>query len=108
MDVSTLIDDVPRDIMRKNRAQTMEIVEALQAAAAKDDPDQLGHIHIFDLTGLTASTLTRRVLGAVMDMVKISLEHYPGSLETLRVRPRGIDVSDESRRRRGCGTVDRP
>ena len=89
MDVSTLIDDVPRDIMRKNRAQTMEIVEALQAAAAKDDPDQLGHIHIFDLTGLTASTLTRRVLGAVMDMVKISLEHYPGSLETLRVRRAG-------------------
>ena len=87
MDVAQLLEEVSRDDMRRNRAQTLEIVEALQArASAKHGtPDLTEHVHVFDLSGLRRRDLGLKTLNAIRDMVGLSLDHYPGAMETLYV-----------------------
>ncbi len=87
MDVPQLLEEVSRDDMRRNRAQTLEIVEALQArASAKHGtPDRTEHVHVFDLSGLRRRDLGLKTMNAIRDMVGLSLDHYPGAMETLYV-----------------------
>ena len=87
MDVAQLLEEVSRDDMCRNRAQTLEIVEALQArASAKHGtPDHTEHVHVFDLSGLRRRDLGLKTLNAIRDMVGLSLDHYPGAMDTLYV-----------------------
>ena len=62
-------------------------MEALQArASAKHGtPDLTEHVHVFDLSGLRRRDLGLKTLNAIRDMVGLSLDHYPGAMETLYV-----------------------
>lgn len=87
MDVLKIVDEVSRDDMRRNRAQTLEVLDALQARAAAKagTPDVTERIHVFDLSGLKRRHLGLKVPSAISDMVGICLDHYPGAMNTLYV-----------------------
>ena len=98
LDSDALHRDVPtRDLIRRNRAQDMEILDVLQArtsaakarateaTAAAGAADALSkarteHLHIFDLDGLTRNKLNRQTINTVVDIVAMSLAQYPGAL----------------------------
>lgn len=82
LDTDRLHREIPKRCITRNRAQDMEILDALQAraSAAVDRPSQTEHVHVFDLGGLTRGKLTRQTIATVVDIVGLSLAHYPGSL----------------------------
>lgn len=91
LDSDALHRDVPtKEAIRACRAQDMEIVDVLQARAAERRGGsgagdayakaRTEHVHVFDLDGLTRGKLTRQTINTVVDIVAMSLAHYPGSL----------------------------